>query len=244
MLEFLRNKRIMVIVAHPDDELLGCGATMNKLINEFNCSIRAIILGEGLTSRSEIRDSESWNKELVLHKKNILEAAQCIGYSSVGIFDLPDNRFDTVALLDIIKLVEKEKEEFNPEIIFTHHGGDLNIDHQRTFEAVMTATRPLEHEKVNTIITFETPSGTEWRASSDPKHFVPNLFVEVSETNMNAKIMGMESYEFEKRNYPHPRSPEALKILARRYGVMMGGNFYEAFHVIRMNLKEYKNGNS
>lgn len=244
MLGFLRNKRIMVVVAHPDDELLGCGATMNKLINEYNCSIRTVILGEGITSRSEKREPESWSDELSLHKKNIHTAAKCIGYSSVGIFDLPDNRFDTIALLDIIKLIEKEKKDFQPEIIFTHHGGDLNIDHQRTFEAVMTATRPLQNEIVNTLITFETPSGTEWRASSDPRHFIPNLFIEVSEENLNAKIKGMEAYEFEKRDYPHPRSPEALKILAQRYGVMMGGNFYEAFQIIRMNLNAHKNGNS
>jgi LmbE family N-acetylglucosaminyl deacetylase len=237
MLEFLKNKKILVVVAHPDDELLGCGATMHKLVNEHNCSIRAVILGEGITSRSDSRDVEKWESELEKHRSNILTAAGQIGYESVEIYDLPDNRFDTVALLDIVKVVEKEKEAFQPEIIFTHHGGDLNIDHQRTFEAVMTACRPMENEKVKGIITFETPSGTEWRASSDPKHFIPNLFIEISEENLLAKIKGMESYEFEKRTYPHPRSPEALKILAQRYGVMMGGNLYEAFQMIRLNVK-------
>jgi len=234
----------MVVVAHPDDELLGCGATMHKLINEFNCIIRAIILGEGITSRSERIDTESWRNELVIHKQNIETAAKSIGYFSVGIHDLPDNRFDTIALLEIIKIVEKEKKDFQPEIIFTHHGGDLNIDHQRTFEAVITATRPLQDETTNTIITFETPSGTEWRASSDPRHFIPNLFIEVAEENLDAKINGMEAYAFEKREYPHPRSPKSLKILSQRYGVMMGGNYYEAFQIIRMNLKKLKNGNS
>ena len=227
----------MVVVAHPDDELLGCGATMHKLIHEFNCIIHAVILGEGITSRSEKRDPTSWSKELAMHRLNIETAAQSIGYASNGIYNLPDNRFDTVALLDIIKLIENEKNTFQPEIIFTHHGGDLNIDHQRTFEAVLTATRPLQNEKVNTIITFETPSGTEWRASSDPKHFIPNLFIEVSVENLNAKIKGMEAYEFEKREYPHPRSPEALEILSKRYGIMMGGNYYEAYQIIRMNIK-------
>ncbi len=237
MLEFLKNKKILVVVAHPDDELLGCGATMHKLINENNCSIRTVILGEGITSRFDRRDVEKWKGELKRHRSNIHTAASKIGYESVGIYDFPDNRFDTVALLDIVKTIEKEKEAFQPEIIFTHHGGDLNIDHQRTFEAVMTACRPMTDEMVKGIITFETPSGTEWRASSDPKYFVPNLFINISEENLQAKIKGMESYEFEKRTYPHPRSPEALRILAQRYGVMMGGDLYEAFQIIRLNAK-------
>lgn len=237
MLEYLKNKKIMVVVAHPDDELLGCGATMHKLINEQNCSIRAVILGEGITSRSDNRDVEKWKTDLKKHRSNIHSAASYIGYETVEVYDFPDNRFDTVALLDIVKTIEKEKEKFKPEIIFTHHGGDLNIDHQRTFKAVITACRPMADEMVKGIITCETPSGTEWQASSDPKHFIPNLFIEISEENLNAKINGMNSYEYEKRSYPHPRSPEGLKILAQRYGIMMGGSLCEAFQLIRLSIK-------
>ena len=228
-----QDKRILVVVAHPDDELLGLGATMNKLINEQNCKVRVIILGEGITSRSDEREPEQWKEELKIHRQNIEQARKAIGYESVGIYDFPDNRFDTVALLDIIKVIEKEKEIFQPEIIFTHHGGDVNIDHQRTFEAVITSTRPMEHEKVNTIITFETPSGTEWIASSDPRKFSPNLFIEVSVKNLNTKIKGMESYEFEKRMFPHPRSPKALSILAQYRGLTIGKEYAEAFTIVR-----------
>ena len=233
MINYLKGKRILVVVAHPDDELLGLGATMNRLITEYDCTIRAVILGEGLTSRSDARDVEKWKKELDIHRENIRTAQAAIGYESVGVYDFPDNRFDTVALLDIIKVVEKEKQEFNPEVIFTHHGGDVNIDHQRTFEAVITATRPMAHEKVKTIISFETPSGTEWRAATDPRHFLPTLFFEVTQANLEAKIKGMEAYEFEKREYPHPRSPEALKILAQRWGVTVGCSLAEAFVLVR-----------
>lgn len=233
MLESLKNKKIMLVAAHPDDEVLGVGAAMNKLINDYGATVHVVILGEGITSRADKRNAEQWEKELSIHKKNIQLAQKAIGYASVKTYDLPDNRFDSVNLLDIIKIIEKEKNEFQPEIIFTHHGGDLNIDHQRTFEAVITACRPMENEKVKTIIAFETPSGTEWRASTDPKHFVPNLFVGVSEKNMQAKIKAMESYKFEKRQYPHPRSPEALKILAQQRGITAGKKFAEAFVLVR-----------
>ena len=233
MLESLRNKRILVVAAHPDDELLGLGATMYKLIHDYSCEIRVVILGEGLTSRAAIRDPEKWEEELKIHRKNIKSAQKAIGYESVAIYDFPDNRFDTVPLLDIIKVVEKEKEEFQPSAIFTHHGGDVNVDHQRTFEAVITATRPVPGETVTSVITFETPSGTEWRAATDPRHFIPNMYVEVSEEGVNAKIKGMESYKFEKREYPHPRSPEALKIHSRRWGIVVGKKFAEDFTIVR-----------
>ena len=234
MLEFLRNKKIMIIVAHPDDEVLGLGSTLNKLINEYNVKTHVVILGEGITSRSEIRDVNKWKKELSIHKKNIKAAQNFIGYHSLSVYDFPDNRFDSVPLLDIIKILEKEKLLFNPDAVFTHHGGDVNIDHQRTFESVITAFRPLKNETNKTIITFETPSGTEWRAPSDPKHFTPNLFVEISEGNLNSKINAMESYGFEKRKYPHPRSPESLKILAQQRGLSVGKFFAEAFNIIRI----------
>lgn len=228
------NKRILVVVAHPDDELLGLGASINKLISDCGCTIRVVILGEGITSRSDNRNDKDWEEQLNIHKNNIKSAQAAIGYHSVGIYDFPDNRFDSVDLLDIVKIIEKEKQEFLPNVIFTHHGGDLNIDHQRTFEAVMTACRPMENEVVKTIISFETPSGTEWRASTDPRHFIPNLFIEVSLENMERKIKGMESYEFEKRKYPHPRSPEALKIQAQRWGIVVGKEYVEAFSTVRI----------
>lgn len=223
----------MVVVAHPDDELLGLGASMNKLINDYRVNTHVVILGEGITSRSENRDIIKWENELRLHKQNINSAKKHIGYHSLSVYDFPDNRFDTVALLDIIKVVENEKERYSPDIIFTHHGGDLNIDHQRTFQAVMTACRPLEKESVKTIVTFETPSGTEWRASSDPFNFIPNFFITFSLENLQKKIDAMESYEFEKRNYPHPRSSKALKILAQNNGTSVGALYAEAFCIIR-----------
>ncbi|MCB2379185.1 PIG-L family deacetylase [Hymenobacter sp. BT635] len=227
------NKKILVVVAHPDDELLGLGATIHRLVHRQGCTARAVILGEGITSRSAVRDPEKWAAELSVHRGNIRRAAEAIGYASTGIYDFADNRFDSVDLLDIVKVVEQEKEEFQPDIIFTHHGGDTNIDHRRTFEAVITGTRPLPGEPMRTIIACETPSSTEWQAANYPNPFLPNFFLAVTEEDVAAKIAGMEAYEFEKRAYPHPRSPEALRIQAQRWGVVIGQPFAEAFMLIR-----------
>ena len=223
----------MIVVAHPDDELLGLGATMHKLIKKQNVNTHVVILGEGITSRADSREPVKWEKELQIHHQNIREAQACIGYSSISTYDFPDNRFDSVALLNLIKIVEKEKSEFQPEIIFTHHGGDLNIDHQCTFKAVMTACRPMKDEVVRTIFTFETPSATEWKAFTDPQPFTPNVFIEISEEDLQSKINGMEKYQFEKRSYPHPRSPLALKILAQYRGLTVGLEYAEAFCLVR-----------
>ncbi len=233
MLEQFRGKRILVVVAHPDDELLGVGASMHKLISDYDCSIRAIILGEGITSRADQRDAELWEQELKKHRENIMTAAEAIGFESVGIYDFPDNRFDSVALLDIVKVFEKEKSEFKPEIVFTHHGSDTNVDHRYTFNAVVTGSRPMKGEMVRSIFAFETPSSTEWQAANYPNYFQPNFYIPVSKANVDAKIKGMESYEFEKREFPHPRSPEALEILAKKRGVEVGEDYAEAFMLIR-----------
>jgi len=233
MFASLVNKRILTVVAHPDDEILGVGATMHRLICEQGCTVKAVILGEGITSRSETHNPEQWSKELAIHRQNIHHAAQTIGYESVGIYDFPDNRFDSVALLDIVKIVEKEKSLFEPELIFTHHSGDTNIDHRQTFHAVMAATRPMRQERVHTILAFETPSSTEWQAFNHAPYFTPNAFCRVSKHNIAAKVQAMESYEFERRAFPHPRSPEALEILARKHAVTIGAEFAEAFMLIR-----------
>lgn len=227
------NQKILVVVAHPDDELLGLGASIHRLVQRHGCEARAVILGEGLTSRSATRDAERWAADLATHRANIGKAAAAIGYASTGIYDFADNRFDSVDLLDIIKVVEQEKESFQPTLIFTHHGGDTNIDHRRTFEAVVTACRPLPGEPMRTFLACETPSSTEWQAASYPHPFLPNFFLTVTEDDLTAKIAGMEAYEFEKRTYPHPRSPEALRLLAQRWGVVTGQHLAEAFMLVR-----------
>jgi LmbE family N-acetylglucosaminyl deacetylase len=233
MLQYLKNKRVLVVVAHPDDEVLGVGSTINQLVTQHNVEARVVVLGEGITSRAENRKPEEFKTELESHKSDFEKATQTIGYQSLKVYDFPDNRFDDVNLLDIIKVIEKEKSDFHPQIIFTHHGADTNIDHQRTFNALITATRPQEGEQVQAIFTFETPSSTEWQAFNYPNYFQPNFFMPIDEDHLQAKVNAMECYQYEKRPFPHPRSPEALKILAQRRGVMVGHHLAEAFMLIR-----------
>lgn len=233
MLEYLKNKKIMVVVAHPDDEILGVGASINKLF-DLGALIKVVILGEGITSRGETRDLNMFDQQLRNHKKNILEAKAFLKYQELALYNLPDNRFDTIPLLDIIKIIEKEKEEFKPEVIFTHHLGDVNIDHQKTFEAVNVATRPLESEFVKAIICFETLSGTEWIPSNDPRKFNPNFYLEIKNKNLQSKIDAMNSYEYEKRKFPHPRSEEGIKTRAKMWGITIGKKYAEAFQIIRI----------
>jgi len=233
MLEYLKNKKIMVIVAHPDDEILGIGGTIN-LLSKLGAKIKVVILGEGITSRSNERNINKDKKKLLIHKNNIEDARDILGYHELSTYNIPDNRFDTFALLDIIKIIEDEKYIYNPEVIFTHHGGDLNIDHQKTFEAVLTSVRPVKKETVKALICFETMSSTEWNSTTDSRNFMPNFFIVLTEEELIKKIAAMESYIFEKRDFPHPRSRKSIRNRAQMWGITVGAEFAEPFQIIRI----------
>ena len=228
------NKKIMIVAAHPDDEILGAGATMNRLIYDYNCTVNVLILSKGITSRHQGNDQAQIEKQLSAQMDNILKAQQIIGYQHLKLYDFPDNQFDTIPLLDMVQAIEKEKQAFDPQIVFTHHPGDLNIDHQKTFSATITACRPLPNETVESIISFEVPSATEWGALRQSEYFIPNLYIKVTQNHIDAKVRAMEQYESEKRSFPHPRSPEALQALTTYRGVQSGYELAEAFHIAQI----------
>ncbi len=233
MLESLRNNKILIVVAHPDDEILGIGGTLNLLTSRYNCDIKVIILGEGITSRGENRDLNKFKSDLEIHKNNILIAQDCIGYNYLSTYDLPDNRFDTVPLLDIIKIIESEINNFNPSTIFTHHWGDVNVDHRKVFEAVHTSCRPFPGQIVKSLFTFETLSGSEWIPSNDNRKFNPNFYISLNKKNIEAKVKAMNCYDFEKRKFPHPRASKSIINRAEMWGITIGVTYAEPFQLIR-----------
>lgn len=223
----LRN--VLVVASHPDDELLGAGATIRRLVNE-GAHAHALILAEGITSRSEHRDDADPGALSVL-RSDALEASKVIGYDSVDFCGFPDNRMDHLELLDVIKTVSRYIEAYRPTTIFTHHFGDLNIDHQITCRAVLTACRPVGDVAVKRIYAFETPSSTEWDYNYS-KPFCPNVYFDVTPT-VEAKIEAMAKYRSESTEAPHPRSAEALRALAEYRGSNVGCTYAEAFMLLR-----------
>lgn len=225
----MKDKTILIVCAHPDDEVLGCGGTVARYIKE-GCEAYTLILGEGLTSRDEQRDSNKRESELKELKNQAIEANKVLGASDTFIYDFQDNRFDTVPLLDIIKVIEKIKKEVKPYLIFTHFGNDLNIDHQITYKAVITASRPIYDETVKEIYSFELPSSTEWNY---PLTFSPDVFFEINST-LEYKLKAMEIYNSELRAFPHPRSLDGIRLNAEYRGMQVGLRYAEAFKSIRV----------
>jgi len=223
------SKRVLIIAAHPDDEVLGCGGTAARLAHE-GYEVFSAILGEGVTSRDVSRQREKREDQVAELKAHIREANEIIGVREVFTFDLPDNRFDSVDLLDVVKIVEGLKHQVKPEIIFTHYHQDLNIDHRVTYDAVLTATRPMRGEIVKEIYAFEVLSSTEWHF---PLSFNPDCFYDIHET-LKAKEEAMAAYPGELRSFPHPRSLKGIRLQAEAWGMKTGLLFAEAFKTIRI----------
>jgi len=221
---------ILVVAAHPDDEALGCGGTIARLAQEGH-DVYIAILGEGITSRYEQREQADQELVEVLHARS-RQVAELLDARDVFLYSLPDNRFDTVPLLDVIKIIEESVERLQPQAIYTHHGGDLNIDHVVVHRAVLTATRPTAGHPVKEIYTCEVSSSTEWTFGQFQSAFHPNVFVDISAT-LEIKVQAMQLYESEARPFPHPRSPEVLRAIARRWGSVVGLEAAEAFELVR-----------
>ncbi len=220
----------LVIAAHPDDEVLGCGGTIARLADEGQ-PVFIAILGEGVTSRYDRREQADATEVDGLRERSRQVAAH-LGAKDLFSYGLPDNRFDTVPLLDVVKIIEKLVSDLKPGVIYTQHGGDLDVDHSVTFRATLTAARPKAGADVRAVYAYEVSSSTEWAFGQFDPRFLPQRYVDITAT-LDRKIEAMRMYESETRPAPHPRSPESLRALATRRGSEVGYHAAEAFSVIR-----------
>ena len=231
--------RILVLVAHPDDEVLGAGGTILRHAQKGDY-VKIVYFATGITSRrsTDYKNSASYDedkneikstrKQIEDLQKNAKKSCKILRVKDMKFYDFPDNEMDSIPLLRIVKTVEKEIAETKPDRIYTHHHHDLNIDHRIVFNAVLTACRPVG-STVKELITFEVPSSTEWNY---PAHFNPNYFVNIK-TQLSSKIRAMQAYKNEIRDFPHPRSAENLRNVAERWGSVSGNVAAEAFEIIR-----------
>lgn len=220
---------VLVVAAHPDDEVLGCGATIARHRAQGH-AVHVAILAQGITSRATRKGAATVKlRELAELAKR---ANRALGVSSLEMLQLPDNRLDSLDRLDLIKEVEKIARKRKPTIVYTHHAGDVNVDHRRAHEAVVTACRPVPGQTVRTILAFEIPSSTEWQPGQSAPSFQPNWFVDVTHT-LSAKLKALGIYAPEMRDWPHARSLKAVEHLARWRGATVGVEAAEAFMLAR-----------
>ena len=222
---------VFIVAAHPDDEVLGCGGSIARHADAGD-HVQVLILAEGATSRQQQRDRVQVNAELSNLARAAQKAGEILGASGVELLDLPDNRLDSLDRLDLIKLIEARIERYQPQIVYIHHSGDVNVDHRRLHEAVVTACRPTPGHCVRRLLSFEVASSTEWQPPGSAPAFQPNWFVDIS-AQWERKQLALEAYASEMRPWPHARSIQALEHLARWRGAQVGVEAAEAFCLLR-----------
>lgn len=214
-----KKNKVLVIAAHPDDELLGCGGTV-ALHTKNGDEVYSLIVCEGESVRYANQD--------INQKNSTTEAASVLGVKDVRMMDYPDQKLDTFNLTEIIQSIEVVVREIKPNIVYTQFGGDVNRDHELLFKAAMVATRPTE-EYIEAVFAFDTASSTEW---GYPRNFTPDTWVDIKET-LDIKLKAMACYKSELCGYPHPRSLEGLKYKAHAWGNQCCLDAAEVFMTIR-----------
>lgn len=229
--------KILIIAAHPDDEILGMGGTILRH-SKAGDKIKIVYLATGITSRikynSKVESNNRKNKTKNLEyniqqlRNDTKKASHILKVNDIVFYDFPDNELDSISLLKIVKVIENEIMKFKPNIIYTNHYGDLNVDHRVVYNATLTACRPLGN-RIKELISFEVPSSTEWNY---PNSFNPNYFINI-EKELPKKINAFKMFKSEIRKLPHPRSSQYLRLNASRWGAVSGNKAAEAFEIIR-----------
>lgn len=216
----------LVVVAHPDDETLGAGATIHKLIKAGNKVAVAIMVGKA-GARANLSETLSEDEA---------EAMRILGVEKVYQADFPNIKMNTVPHLDLVKFIEKCISDWQADAIITHHPSDTNIDHQETSNAVNAACRLFQRTegvpRLRELLYMEVPSSTEWSLNTAENRFTPNLFVEIGEEGVKVKLEALAAYKGVMRPFPHPRSEKAIEGLAAYRGVQSGRDYAEAFETV------------
>lgn len=224
----LEARRILVIAAHPDDELLGCGGTV-ALHCKNGDRVWSLIACEGSSHRNVDQISD-------VHGTHYAEqAGQVLGVERVIMLNFPDQKLDTFTLCDIMAPIEKVVQELNPHVVYCQYGGDINYDHEVLFKALSVAVRPTS-ECFEAVFAFDTASSTEW---AYPRSFVPDTWVDISRT-LEQKLEAFKCYDSELRDYPHPRSVEGLKYKAHAWGNQCCMDAAEVFMTVRKTTRNGK----
>lgn len=219
----MKKGKILIIAAHPDDEVLGCGGTISKLKDTND--INVLFMTDGVSARGKNK------KEIIKRKKASINLFKYLNLPRPIFFNFPDNEMDKISLLKIIQKIEGKIKIYKPDTIFTHYSHCLNIDHRLTYEAVITACRPINKLSVKKILSFEIPSSTDW-ALFKGKNFQPNYYIDISRY-LKKKIDLIKFYKEELRNYPHGRSIKSIISLASVRGVSCGVKHAEGFYLNR-----------
>lgn len=221
---------VLCVVAHPDDEVLGIGGTLARHV-EAGDDVHVCILSDGVTSRYDETDA-GVQEEIRQRRDRARTACNHLGVESISLHEFPDNKFDTVPLLDLVQTVESEIEDQAPGIVYTHHYGDLNIDHELTCRTVVTATRPFADATVRRVLACETLSASEWAVPKPDNAFQPTSFVSIGD-HLDEKIAALECYQDELREPPHPRTVETIRQNAAVWGTKAGVTAAEPFELLR-----------
>ena len=226
--DFNRN---LIVAAHPDDEILGCGGLMHKLIKNKK-KVKVIFIAEGSSCRFN-ENNLNYNElesEIKKREKSAKLALADLGVKNFAFYNLMCGKLNIYPIIEIAKIVEKEIKIFKPDTIFTHSDYDVNYDHKTVFQACLQATRPVNLKNiVKKLYSFEILSSSEWRYD---ENFKPNTFIDINK-EFNKKIKALRRYKNELRAFPHPRSVEGVKVLSKLRGSQSGLICAEAFKLIR-----------
>ena len=223
-------KRILIVCAHPDDEILGCGGTLMKHSKKKD-EINILFVFEGSSARYQNKKNKNLLKDIAKREKSAIRVSKILKAKSISFLRYPNLTLNFSSLLEVTKDIEKKIIKIKPDIIYTHTNKDLNLDHRLCHQSVITAVRPSNNLFINKILAFEIPSSTEW-ALGTFGNFNPNYFVNISNFFKN-KMELLKIYHYELRPFPHPRSKESIEAQARLSGTQCGFRNSERFEVIR-----------